>query len=82
MKIKESSLPAELLGKIKNPDPIEGEDILIESESGELIGVIIQPKAYEFFLKKIEEKEDEIDSALDEKYDSGAKSLDDLMGED
>ncbi len=82
MKIKESSLPAEVLGKIKNPDPIEGEDILIESESGELIGVIIQPKAYEFFLKKIEEKEDEIDSALDEKYDSGAKSLDDLMGED
>ncbi|MEW4368145.1 hypothetical protein [Aliikangiella maris] len=82
MKIKESSLPADVLGKIKNPDPIEGEDILIESESGELIGVIIQPKAYEFFLKKIEEKEDEIDSALDEKYDSGAKSLDDLMGED
>jgi len=82
MKIKESSFPAEVLGKIKNPDPIEGEDILIESESGELIGVIIQPKAYEFFLKKIEEKEDEIDSALDEKYDSGAKSLDDLMGED
>ncbi len=80
MKIKESSLPAEVLGKIKNPDPIEGEDILIESENGELVGVIIQPKAYEFFLKKIEEKEDEIDGALDEKYDSGTKSLDDLMG--
>lgn len=82
MKIKESSLPAEVLGKIKKPDPIEGEDILIESENGELVGVIIQPKAYEFFLKKIEEKEDQIDSALDEKYDSSAKSLDDLMGED
>ncbi|GAA6167193.1 hypothetical protein [Sessilibacter corallicola] len=82
MKIKENSLPADVLGKIKNPDPIEGEDILIESENGELIGVIIQPKAYEFFLKKIEEKEDQIDSALDEKYDSSAKSLDDLMGED
>lgn len=61
---------------------MEGEDILIESESGELVGVIIQPKAYKFFLKKIEEKEDEIDSALDEKYDAGAESLDDLMGED
>lgn len=82
MKITESSLPADVLGKIKNPDPIEGEDILIESENGELIGVIIQPKAYEFFLKKIEEKEDEIDSALDETYDSGAKNLADLMGED
>ncbi|OZG71056.1 hypothetical protein BTA51_23430 [Hahella sp. CCB-MM4] len=82
MKIKESSLPADVLEKIKNPDPIEGEDILIENESGELVGVIIQPKAYEFFLKKIEEKEDEMDGALDEKYDSSAKSLDDLMGED
>ncbi|WP_086931404.1 hypothetical protein [Agarilytica rhodophyticola] len=82
MKIKESSIPTDVLEKIKNPDPIEGEDILIESQNGELVGVIIQPKAYEFFLKKIEEKEDEIDSALDEKYDPGAKSLNDLMEND
>jgi hypothetical protein len=81
MKIKESSLSDEVLKKIKNPDPIEGEDILIEGENGELIGVIIQPKAYEFFLKKIEEREDEMDGALDEKYDPSAKSLDDLLGE-
>ena len=82
MKIKESSLPADVLEKIKNPDPIEGEDILIEGDNGELVGVIIQPRAYEFFLKKIEEKENEKDSALDEKYDSSAKSLDDLLGEE
>ena len=82
MKIKESSLPADVLEKIKNPDPIEGEDILIEGDNGELVGVIIQPKAYEFFLKKIEEKENEKDSALDEKYDPNAKSLDDLLGEE
>ena len=82
MKIKESLLPADVLEKIKNPDPVEGEDILIENQSGELVGVIIQPKAYEFFLQKIEEKEDERDGALDEKYDSSAKSLDDLLGED
>jgi|GEM_PF-1697625 len=82
MKITESLLPADILGKIKNPDPIEGEDILIEGENGELVGVIIQPKAYEFFLKKIEGKEDEMDSVLNEKYDPNAKSLDDLLGED
>ena len=82
MKIKESSLPADVLENIKNPDPIEGEDILIEGKNGELVGVIIQPKAYEFFLKKIEEREDELDGALDEKYDPNAKSLDDLLGED
>ena len=82
MKIKESLLPTDVLENIKNPDPIEGEDILIEGENGELIGVIIQPKAYKFLLNKIEEKEDEIDSALDEKYDPSAKSLDDLLGED
>lgn len=82
MKIKGSSLPADVLERIKTPDPIEGEDILIEGEQGELLGVIIQPKAYEFFLKKIEEKEDEMDGALDEKYDPSAKSLDDLLGED
>ncbi len=80
MKIKGSLLPADVLRKINNPDPIDGDDILIESEKGELVGVIIPPKAYEFFLKKIEEKEDEIDGTLDEKYDSSAKSLGDLMG--
>jgi hypothetical protein len=81
MKIKESSLPADVLELIKNPDPLEGEDILIENSNGELVGVIIQPKAYEFFLRKIEERENELDSALDEQYNSSAKSLDDLMGE-
>ena len=82
MKIKESSMPADVLEKIRNPDPIEGEDILIEAEDGELVGVIIQPNAYEFLLKKIEEKEDEMDGALEGKYDPNAKSLDDLLGED
>lgn len=82
MKIKDNSIPRELLNKIKNPDPIEGEDILIENKNGELVGVIIQPKAYDFFLKKIEEKEDEIDGVLYEKYDPSAKGLDDLMVED
>lgn len=82
MKIQESLLPKDVLESIKNPDPLEGEDILIESQDGELIGVIIQPEAYEFLLKKIEEKEDEIDSKLDEKYDESSMSLEDLLRED
>ena len=81
MKIKDKLLPVDVLEKIKNPDPIEGEDILIENEKGELLGVIIQPRAYKFFLQKIEEKENESDSILDEMYDPNAKSLDDLLKE-
>lgn len=81
MKIKASSIPIDLLKKIKNPDALEGEDILIEDENGLLLGAILQPNAYEFFLKKVEEREDELDSAIDEPYDKNGKTLDDLLGE-
>jgi hypothetical protein len=81
MKIKANSIPADLLEKIKNPDPLEGEDILIEDSNGDLLGAILQPKAYEFFLKKVEEREDELDSALVESFDKDSKTLDDLLGE-
>jgi len=81
MRIKSSILPKDLLDKIKNPDPIEGEDIVIEDDDGNMVGVIIQPKAYEFFIKAIEEREDEIDKSLDEPFDPSAPSLDDLRGE-
>ncbi len=81
MKIKASSIPIELLNRIKNPDPIAGEDILIENDDGSLLGVILQPKAYEFFLEKIEEREDALDSSLNEPYDKNSKTLDDLLGE-
>ena len=39
MKIKDKLLPVDVLEKIKNPDPIEGEDILIENEKGELLNI-------------------------------------------
>ena len=81
MKIKSNSIPADLLDKIKNPDPIEGEDILIVNDDESLIGAILQPKAYEFFLKKIEEQENKVDSSIGESYDKDAKTLDDLLGE-
>jgi hypothetical protein len=80
MKIKSNTLPLDVLKIIKDPDPIEGEDICIEDDDGNAIGYIIQPKAYDFFLKKIREKEDELDSALSEKYDPKSKTLDDLIG--
>jgi len=79
MKIKTSELPDDLMSLIKNPDPLEGEDILIENEDGTLVGAILQPKAYEFFVRKIKEKEDELDGSLDEPYDESTKTLDDLM---
>ena len=82
MIVKSSSIPRELIDKIKNPDSLEGDDILIEDEDGTLLGVIIQPNAYRFFLQKVEEREDLLDSALSEPYDSKAVSLDELLGED
>lgn len=81
MKIRSSDLPKEILEKVTNPDPLEGEDLVLEDDDGNVVGVIIQPDAYRFLLQKIEEREDEIDASLDEKYDPNAPSLEDLMGE-
>lgn len=81
MKIRSSDLPKEILEKVTNPDPLEGEDLVLEDDDGNVVGVIIQPDAYRFLLQKIEEREDEIDASLDEKYDPKAPSLEDLMGE-
>lgn len=80
-KFKSKNLPSDLVEAIKNPDPIEGEDLFIEDEKGTTLGIIIQPKAYEFFIKKIEEAENEIDSKTVEKYDANSKSLDDFLEE-
>lgn len=77
--IKSSFIPDDLLKKIKNPDPLEGEDIFIKDEDGSLLGVIIQPKTYTFLLKKVEELENDLDASLWEPYDKTAKSLDDLQ---
>jgi hypothetical protein len=66
---------------VLNPDPLEGEDIIIENDKGNVVGVIIQPRVYDFLLKKIEEKENENDSQDYDKYNKDAPSLDDLIGE-
>ena len=82
MKIKANKLPADLINLIQNPDSLEGEDILIENDEGTLIWVILQPKAYEFFIKKIEEKEEKLDRDNNETHVRSEKTLDDLLGED
>lgn len=46
-----------------------------------MVGVIIQPDAYAFFLRKVAEREDELDNDLDAPYDPNAPTLDDLKGE-
>ena len=81
MKIKDNEISQELLEKILNPDPLEGEDIIIENDKGDVLGVIIQPKAYEYFLKKVSESEDNNDSQDYEEYNKDAPSLNDLMVE-
>lgn len=82
MKINQSGISNELLNKIKNPDPLEGEDIIIEDNDRNIIGVIIQPKAYEFFLEQVKSREDQLDSSLNDEYDKNSPTLDDLMGKE
>ncbi|MCB2263240.1 MAG: hypothetical protein LGR52_09945 [Candidatus Thiosymbion ectosymbiont of Robbea hypermnestra] len=78
MKVKAGQLPTDVLKFIEDPDPLQGEDIIIEKDNGEIVGVIIQPEAYRYFIAKAEEQEDQIDAALNEKYTPQSKTLDDF----
>ena len=79
MKIKATDLPDHLLRLIKNPDPLAGEDLIIEEDDGAVVGVILQPNAYEFFLSQVRAREDGIDECVNEPYDKNAVTLDDLI---
>ena len=50
----------ELTELINEKDPID-DDIGVINQSGDLVGVLISPQAYEFFLEKVEEEEDRLD---------------------
>jgi PHD/YefM family antitoxin component YafN of YafNO toxin-antitoxin module len=65
--IKVNDLGESLKNMVLNPDPVD-EDIIIKSESGDPVGVIISPKAYEFFLNAVEEEEDRLDSESVEEF--------------
>jgi hypothetical protein len=80
MKIPLKSLPPDIAQAILKPDPVEGEDILVEDADGEVIAAIIQADAYNFLLKKIEEAEDLRDSKIvSPPLDKNAKSIDDML---
>lgn len=48
IKVKSSELPASLLDKIRNPDPLEGEDLIIEDESGRWSALSSSPMPMRF----------------------------------
>lgn len=58
---------------INEKNPID-DDIGVTNKHGDLLGVLISPKAYEFFLEKVEEEEDRIDrETVAEFHKSGEK---------
>jgi len=64
----------ELTALINEKNPID-EDIGVLNKDGELVGVLISPQAYEFFLEKVEEEEDRIDrETVTEFHKSGEKN--------
>lgn len=73
--IKIEDVGNKLQGLLLEKDPID-EDVGILGDDGEVIGVVIPQKAYEFFLKKVEEEEDRIDSqSVEEFNNSGEKDV-------
>jgi len=80
-RIKLSSLPAPLREAILHPDPIEGEDVLIEDDSGIVKAAVVQPEAYQFLVRALEERENEVDTGPTEEYDPEGKTLDALIEE-
>ncbi len=71
--INKSEVSKELVNMLDEKNPID-EDIAILDVSGSIVGVIITNDAYQFFLKKIEEEEDKIDSeTVNDFHKSGEK---------
>lgn len=66
-RIDAGSVGQQLVDLISEPDPLE-EDIGIENAAGALIGVVITPSAYEFFLRKVQEEEDRVDAETVEDF--------------
>lgn len=50
----------ELTELLNEKKPVD-DDIGVINQQGSLLGVLISPQAYEFFLKKVQEVEDYID---------------------
>lgn len=64
----------ELTELITEKNPVD-DDIGILNRDGDLLGVLISPDAYDFFLEKVEEEEDRIDKETVSEFNkSGEKS--------
>lgn len=71
--IKLGDVGSKLKELLLEAHPID-EDIGVLEDNGELLGVIITPEAYEFFLRKVEEEEDRLDAETVREFDqSGEK---------
>lgn len=71
--IDRKNIGKELIALLDEEHPID-EDIGIIDENGEVLAAIITKEAYQFFLKKVEEAEDEIDhETVNEFHKSGEK---------
>ena len=66
-KVCVDSVGTQLRDMLENPDPVD-EDIFINSGEGDVLGVVISEKAYNFFLEKVEEEEDRIDRETAEEF--------------
>ena len=66
-KINKIDIGKKLILLLDEENPID-EDIKIIDENGSISGVIIPERAYQFFLKKVEEEEDIIDSKTVEDF--------------
>lgn len=64
--IEKKLLSAPLIGLLDEPEPLE-RDIGIFND-GSLIGVVISPGAYRFFLRKLEEEQDMIDQKIVDEF--------------
>lgn len=72
-KIDKSNIGKELNTLIDEEHPLY-EDIGILDESGDIVAAVITKEAYQFFLRKVEEAEDEIDNeTVNEFHNSGEK---------
>ncbi len=70
-RIHKTEIGKKLILLMDEENPID-EDIKIIDETGSVAAVIISEKAYQFFLKKVEEEEDIIDNkTIDDFHKSG-----------
>ncbi|WP_460052162.1 hypothetical protein [Sessilibacter sp. MAH2] len=67
--INVKEIGSELIDLLNDDDTVD-EDIGIIDHEGNVLGVVIPKDAYEFFLRKVEEAEDEMDLKTAEEFNA------------